>query len=110
MKHDALLVLEFFRLPHADDMYHLVGRVMEGFIFEDTKLDGNHPFPQCHYINTSNLKQVVRENGETYLVTRNTTYLMIGCATSHKGAFEMYENYKKLSKPRVVSLTGDPVD
>lgn len=108
-KHDALLVLECFHLPHEDDMYHLVGRVLDGFIFDDTKQEGNHPFPQCHYIYTSNLQQVIVEDGKTYLVTRNTTYLLIGCSVSHQGAKEVYEGYKNWVERGPVSITGDPV-
>lgn len=113
MKYDALFVIERFSLPTEpaelqEYLKGLEGRVLDGFIFDDTKLDGNHPFPQCHYIFTSNLQEVISEDDKHYLVTRNTTYLLIGCAGGHNAANRVYTAYKDTLRGPV-SLTGDPV-
>lgn len=108
-KADALLVLRCIRLPEPDDLPLLVDKVLDGFVFDDTKLEGNHPFPQCHYIYTSNLQEVVVEEGKTFLITRNTTYQLIGCSVCHQSAFEVYEGYKNWVERGPVSITGDPV-
>lgn len=108
-KADALLVLRCHQLPHADDLPELVGHVLDGFIFDDTKFEGNHPFPQCHYIYTSNLQEVVVEDGKTFLITRNTTYQLIGCGVGHQAAHDVYEGYKNWVERGPVSITGDPV-
>lgn len=105
--HDALLVLACFSPPN--DMAQLVGDILSGHVFEDAKDTGNHPFPDCLYIHTSPLQEVVEEDGKVYFITQNTTYLYIGFAVGHAEAWQAYQSYVDTNRRGPVSLTGDPV-
>lgn len=104
--HDALFVLYCFRPP--EEMEEVVGGILSGWVFSDTKQEGRHPFSDGKYIETSRVMEVVSEDDKLYIITRNTTYLYIGAARSPENAYNVFSQHEgTLRGP--VSLTGDPV-
>lgn len=57
---------------------HDGGAWLEGRIYNDTHTHGNHPFRDGTPITTTNVSDEVLEAGNTYMITRNTTYKMVG--------------------------------
>lgn len=104
MKYDAILVIHCFQPPKSPA--EVVGMPLSGWAYEDTKTDGNHPFPNGQFFTTTTVQEVVSEGGLHYVVTKNTTYLIAGTARNPEDA---QLAYMAMYKPRV-SLTGDPVN
>ena len=72
MKYSAILSDTY---PTNLSKEHL-GWIVEGIISQDTATHGNHPIPDGYYITTSRLVDVVEEDGNKYLITNSTTYLL----------------------------------
>lgn len=51
---------------------------LEGRIYNDTHTHGNHPFRDGTPVTTTAVMDEVLEAGNTYMITRNTTYKMVG--------------------------------
>ncbi|XAO54281.1 hypothetical protein [Yersinia phage vB_YenM_P778] len=54
-----------------------VGSVAWGKIFNDTKTENNHPFPDGALVHTSRIREIKAVDGETFIITMNTTYKVI---------------------------------
>ena len=82
-----------------EDLSELIGGNISGWIFEDKKQEGNHPFKNGQYFHTTTVQEVLYSGaGEAVIVTRNTRYLYRGYALSQEKAYS-----------GMISLTGDPV-
>lgn len=53
-------------------------KIAWGTIFNDKAEYGNHPIADGHLIHTSVVKDIVEEDGSTYLITNNSIYKVIG--------------------------------
>lgn len=78
MNYDAKIVVHIFTPP--EDAHDLLGCQLFGWVFEDTKQGGNHPFRDGQYVNTTTVQSVLKEKDAVYLMTKNTTYLCVGFA------------------------------
>lgn len=104
--YDAILVLHAFHPPKY--LAEVVGCGLSGWCFDDSKQEGNHPFRQGQYFQSTRVQEFAQEDGKQYIITRNTTYLYIGSANEPLEARAVYDQYS--GAPRgPVSLTGDPV-
>lgn len=66
---------------HNPTLYkHEDGSWLEGRIYNDTHTHGNHPFRDGVLVNTTNVIDEVLQDGDVFMVTRNTTYKIVGKA------------------------------
>ena len=57
---------------------HEGGSWLEGRIYNDTHTHGNHPFRDGVTVTTTAVMDEILNEGNTYMVTRNTTYKIVG--------------------------------
>ncbi len=104
--YDALFVLYCFRPP--EDMEEIVGAMLSGWVYKDSKQGDNHPFADGKFLDISRVQEVVSEGDKIFIVTRNTTYLFIGTARAPDAAHEVYMESKLFEGLTVDELFTNP--
>ncbi len=104
--YDALFVLYCFRPP--EEMEEVVGAILSGWVYQDSKQGDNHPFADGKFLDISRVQEVVSEGEKVFIITRNTTYLFIGTARAPDAAHEVYMESKLFKGLSPYELFVDP--